>query len=66
MQAVVTLQRGIKVDLAQRLSGLVNGKVHNVSLRPRSFGDQEPHNHKSKLFWVNVVTKQFSDYNMGE
>ncbi len=53
MQAVATLQRGIKVDLAQRLSGLVNGKVHNVSLRPRSFGDQEPHNHKSKLFWVN-------------
>ncbi len=51
MQAVATLQRGI--DLAQRLSGLVNGKVHNVSLRPRSFGDQEPHNHKSKLFWVN-------------
>ncbi len=49
MQAVVTLQRGIKVDLAQRLSGLMNGKVHNVSLWPRSFGDQVPHNHKAKL-----------------
>lgn len=42
-QLQVTLQRGIKVDLAQTLSGLMNGNVHNT------FAAQVPHNHKPKF-----------------